>query len=130
MTAWEVKDYLTHLTDWDASDEESILSLCKASLKEIEARLKENADRTDARIAAAAAAIAYYKLSLKRSSVGQDEEITSFSAGDVKITQNTADRSKQLDNAEKLYKEALQSIIPLCEDNGFAFENILIRVKI
>ncbi len=130
MTAWEVKDYLAHLTQWEAEDEESIIALCKASLKEIEARLRDNIDRTDARIASAAAATAYYKLTLKRSFSSQGDEITSFSAGDVRITQSSADNTKQLDNAERLYKEALESIIPLCEDNGFAFENVLIKVKI
>ncbi len=129
MTAWEVKDYLIQLTQWDETEEEEILSLCKTSLKEIEARLRANIDRNDVRISAAAAAIAYYKLTLKRSCSSQDEEITNFTAGDVSITQNKSDRTNlQIENAQRLYNEALQSIIPLSEDNGFAFENILIKV--
>ena len=87
-------------------------------------------DRADARIASAAAANAYYKLSLKRSFSSSQEEFTSFKAGDVSITQgNSQNRSEKiLDKAEKLYNEALRSIIPLCQDNGFAFENVKIKV--
>lgn len=129
MTAWEVKDYLSHLTCWEENEEDEILSLCKASLNEINSMLKADADRADARIASAAAANAYYKLSFKRSSSSVSEGITSFKAGDVSITQgNQSQSEKILDKAEKLYHEALQSIIPLCQDNGFAFENVKIKV--
>ncbi len=129
MTAWEVKDYLSHLTYWDENEEEEILSLCKASLNEINSMLKADADRADARIASAAAANAYYKLSLKRSFSSSQEEFTSFKAGDVSITQGNQKQSEKiLDKAEKLYHEALRSIIPLCQDNGFAFENVKIKV--
>ncbi len=130
MTAWEVKDYLSYLTVWDEADESEILSLCKASLKEVEAMLKADADRTDVRIASAAAGIAYYKLTLKRSFSYSDDGITSFKAGDVSITQNSKDRTKELSDAEKLYEKALNSIIPLCQDNGFAFENVKIKVML
>lgn len=130
MTAWEVKDYLSHLTEWEKNAEEEILALCKASLKEIEAMLKPDADRTDVRIASAAAAVAYYKLTLKRSFSAENEEITSFKAGDVSITQSSKNNTKQLDKAEALYSKAFESIIPLCKDNSFAFENILIKVNI
>lgn len=129
MTAWEVKEYLGHLTEIEESEQENILELCKASLREIEAMLKVDADRNDARIASAAASLAFYKMSLKRS-FSSSEEITSFKAGDVSITQDTGGSSKQLERAEKLYSEALKGIIPLCTDNGFAFENIKIRVRI
>ena len=129
MTGWEVKEYLGQLTSWEDSDEELILSLCKSALGEIDAMLKADADRNDVRIASAAASLAYYKLTIKRSFSAADE-ITSFKAGDVSITQGGGNGTKQLANAEKLYNEALKSILPLCTDNSFAFENILIRVKI
>ncbi len=90
MTAWEVKDYLSHLTSWEENEEENILSLCKASLNEITSMLKADADRADARIASAAAANAYYKLSLKRSFSSSQEEFTSFKAGDISITQGNS----------------------------------------
>lgn len=130
MTAWEVRDYLAELTVWEDNEDDSMLSLCKTSLKEIEAMLKPEADRTDMRIASVAAALAYYKLSLKRSFNADGEDITSFKAGDVSIKQSRADTTRMLDKAETLYRNALEGIIPLCTDNGFAFENILIKVKI
>lgn len=130
MTAWEVMDSLSLLTQWEESEKDNIFALCKASLKEIEAMLKRDADRSDVRIASAAAANAYYKLSLRLSFSTPKEEITNFKAGDVSITQGSSDNSqKQLENAEKLYAQALHNIIPLCQDNGFAFQNILIKVK-
>lgn len=129
MTAWEVKEYLGHLTVIEESAQEEVLDLCRTSLREIEARLKSDADRNDVRIASAAAALAFYKMLLKKTFSCSDE-ITSFKAGDVSITQNTGDNSKQLEKAEKLYSEALKNIIPLCTDNSFAFENIKIQVKI
>ena len=129
MTVWEVKDALSHLTRWDESQEEEILSLCRLSLKEIDSMLKSNADHSDARIACAAAANAYYKLSLKRSfSSGSKEEVTNFKAGDVSITQSFADNSGLIEQAQKLYSDSLHNLIPLCTDNGFAFENVKIKV--
>lgn len=130
MTAWEVMDSLSLLAQWDESEKDNIFALCKSSLREIEAMLKKDVDRSDFRIAAAAAANAYYKLSLRLSFSSSKEDITSFKAGDVSITQGSSNNSqKQLDKAEKLYSQALHNIIPLCQDNGFAFENILIKVK-
>lgn len=128
MTAWEIKDSLSFLTDWGEDEDDSILALCKSSLKETESLLKADADHADARISAAAAANAYYKLALKRSFSSEKDEISSFKAGDVSITQNTSDNSKMLDKAEKLYHSSLQNLIPLCKDNGFAFENVKIKV--
>ena len=127
MTAWDVKEYLGHLIKTDESEQAQTLELCKASLREIEAMLKPDADRNDVRIACAAAALAFYKMILKRS-FAESEDITSFKAGDVSITQDTGGSAKQLERAEKLYSQALEGIIPLCTDNGFAFENIKIRV--
>ena len=130
MTAWEIRDSLSFLTDWGEDEEDMILALCKSSLKEIESMLKADTDRTDARISAAAAANAYCKLSLKRSFSSSKDEITNFKAGDVSITQSSADNSKMLDKAEKLYQNAMQNLIPLCKDNGFAFENVKIKVML
>lgn len=129
MTAWEIKDSLSFLTEWGEDEDGTILALCKSSLREIESMLKADADLSDARISAAAAANAYYKLSLRRSFSSEKEEITNFKAGDVSITQNTANNGKLiLEKAEKLYNSALERLIPLCKDNGFAFENVKIQV--
>lgn len=127
MSYWEVKDYLGELTSVSSFDEDEILSLCRSSLKEIEARLKSNADRNDIRIVAAAAGLAYYKLSLKQSQADGTSEITSFTAGDVSITQNKATKETQLKQAEDFYKKALESIIPMCQDNSFVFKQIRVN---
>lgn len=124
MSYWEVKDYLGELTSVSSFDEDEIISLCRSSLKEIEARLKSNADKKDIRIIAAAAGLAYYKLSLKQSQSDGASEITSFSAGDVSITQNKASKENQLKQAEDFYKKALEGIIPMCQDNSFVFRQI------
>lgn len=66
MSCWEVKDYLGELTDISAYKEEEILPLCRSCIKEIESKLKPDADKEDFRIVAAAAGLAYYKLALKK----------------------------------------------------------------
>lgn len=127
MSYWEVKDYLGELTSISSLDEDEILSLCRSSLNEIEAKLKPNVDRKDIRIVAAAAGLAYYKLSLKQSQVDDGTEVTSFSAGDISITQNRASKEAQLKQAEEFYKNALEGIIPMCQDNSFVFRQIRVN---
>lgn len=129
VTAWLVKEYLGHLTQAEGYEDDEIIALCKASLREIEAMLKADADRNDVRIASAAASLAFYKMTLKNSFSSSDN-VTSFKAGDVSITQDKGGTDKKLERAERLYAKALESIVPLCTDNGFAFENIRIRVQI
>lgn len=123
MSCWEVKDYLGELTDITAYGEDEILSLCRSCFKEIEAGLRPEADRTDIRITAAAAGLAFYKLALRKND-GEETEITSFKAGDVSIEQNSGEKDKLLDRAEKFYEKKLLDIIPLCRDESFAFKTI------
>lgn len=66
MSCWEVKDYLGELTDISAYKEEEILPLCRSCIKEIDSRLKPDADREDFRVIAAAAGLAYYNLRSKK----------------------------------------------------------------
>lgn len=124
MSRWEVKDYLAELTDISAYGEEEILPLCHSCLREIEAKLKSDADRHDFRITAAAAALAYYKLALKQSSLSEETGITSFKAGDVSVEQETRDNEKLLGKAECFYEKKMADIIPLCRDDNFAFNQI------
>ena len=120
MNDWDVKDYLAQLVDL-TEDETLILSVCRTALKEIEAELKKDVDFNDVRIVAAAAGLAYYRLMLRRNTMPTDESVTSFKAGDVSITQNTADPNKQLERAEIYCSKMLGKIATLCEDNSFAF---------
>lgn len=124
MSYCEVKDYLGELTSVSLFDEDEILSLCRSSLKEIEAKLRGDADRTDIRIVAAAAGLAYYKLALKQSRIDEESDITSFSAGDVSVTQNSVSKENCLKQAESFYKKTLEALAPMCQDNSFVFRQI------
>lgn len=124
MSCWEVKDYLGELTDISAYKEEEILPLCRSCIKEIDSRLKPDADREDFRVIAAAAGLAYYKLALKKSSLESEPSITSFKAGDVSIEQDSKTVEDFLERAKDFYDKKLADIIPLCKDDSFAFNQI------
>lgn len=124
MSCWDVKDYLAELTDITAYGEEEILPLCRSCLKEIEARLKPDTDKSDIRITAAAAGLAFYKLTIKLNSKSDDGFVTSFKAGDVSINQESIAKKELLERAESFYKNKLNEIIPLCADNSFAFRQV------
>lgn len=124
MSCWEVKDYLGELTDISAYKEEEILPLCRSCIKEIDSRLKPDADREDFRVIAAAAGLAYYKLALKKSSLESEPSITSFKAGDVSIEQDSKMVEDFLERAKDFYDKKSADIIPLCKDDSFAFNQI------
>lgn len=124
MSCWEVKDYLGELTDISAYKEEEILPLCRSCIKEIESKLKPDADRKEFRVVAAAAGLAYYKLALKKSSMESEAGITSFKAGDVSIEQESKTVEDFLDRAKDFYEKKAADIIPLCKDDSFAFNQI------
>lgn len=124
MSCWEVKDYLGELTDISAYKEEEILPLCRSCIKEIDSRLKPDADREDFRVIAAAAGLAYYKLALKKSSLESEPSITSFKAGDVSIEQDSKTVEDFLEHAKDFYDKKSADIIPLCKDDSFAFNQI------
>ena len=124
MNCWEVKDYLGELTDISAYKEEEILPLCRSCIKEIDSKLKPEADREDFRVIAAAAGLAYYKLALKKSSLEIEPSITSFKAGDVSIEQDGKTVEDSLERAKDFYDKKAADIIPLCKDDSFAFNQI------
>ena len=124
MSCWEVKDYLGELTDISAYKEEEILPLCRSCIKEIDSRLKPDADREDFRVIAAAAGLAYYKLALKKSSLESEPSITSFKAGDVSIEQDSKTVEDFLERVKDFYDKKSADIIPLCKDESFAFNQI------
>lgn len=128
MSYFEVKDSLCRLVDLTQSESVVADSLCRESFKEIVAGLKADADTEDARVTAAAAGLAYYKLMLKRSGAAASDEVTSFKAGDVSISQGKKDISVQLGRAENYFRQCLAKIAHLYEDNGFAFTNVRVKV--
>ncbi len=124
MSCWEVKDYLGELTDISVYKEDEILPLCRSCIKEIDSRLKPEADREDFRVIAAAAGLAYYKLALKKSSLESEPSITSFKAGDVSIEQDNKTVEDFLERAKDFYDKKAAELIPLCKDDSFAFNQI------
>lgn len=124
MSFWEVKDYLGELTDISAYKEEEILPLCRSCFKEIESKLKPDADRSDYRVIAASAGLAFYKLALKKASLDSESNITDFKAGDVSIKQESKSDDELLKKAESFYEKKTTELIPLCKDNSFAFNQI------
>lgn len=124
MNCWEVKDYLGELTDVTTYSDDKILSLCRSSVKEIESKLKPDTDKSDFRLVAAAAGLAYYKLTLQK--IGADTEIgiSKFKAGDVSIEQESKTDENHLENAKCFYENKMAEILPLCKDESFAFKQV------
>lgn len=130
MSYHEVRESLNLLVDITSNEVVTADALCRESLREITAGLKADADTEDARVTAAAAGLAFYKLMLKRNSDSVDTEITSFKAGDVSISQGSNAVSNQLSRAEEYFKQCFAKIVPMCQDNGFAFTNVKVEVVV
>ncbi len=132
MNKWEVNDYLSELVSLTSDETELAMRISETSLREIKAKLRADVNSEDIRITSAAAALAFYKLMLRRCAdeATSDGEITSFRAGDVDITQSKSDSSKQLAYARSLLEEKMRELTPLCSDNNFAFANVRVKVKI
>lgn len=128
MSYREVKDSLSRLVGLTQDETAGAEALCRECFKEIAAGLKVDADSEDIRVTAAAAGLAYYKLMLRRNSEASEESVTGFKAGDVSITQEKGETAARLNKAEEYFKQCYAKIIPLCEDNGFAFENVKVKV--
>lgn len=128
MSCWEVKDSLKRLVELTDEEENGAMQLCRECFNEITSQLKADADTEDARVTAAAAGLAYYKTILKRHTQPVSEEITSFKAGDVSISQGKSDTSSHLKTADEYFRQCFAKLIPLCEDNGFAVKNVKIKV--
>ena len=111
ITAWNVLSMLKELCTTDEENEEELLSLCSSALSTVENRLKDSADRSDMRIANAAAAVAFYNLTLKRV-----DSVSSFQAGDISISNSFSDKLKL---AQRLKDDALNEMYPLFKDEGF-----------
>lgn len=63
---------------------EGLTALCDAACLEVEAQMKKNADPSDSRIIALAAAMLFYRFVIR--SAGADEGVASFKAGDVAVS--------------------------------------------
>lgn len=128
MSCWEVKESLCRLVEPTQSEALTAMSLCRECFSEITAGLKADADTEDPRVTAASAALAFYKLMIKRNNETLSQDITSFKAGDVSISQGKNSLSGQLQKAEDYFRQCFSKLAPLCEDNSFAVTNVRIKV--
>lgn len=122
---WDVFDYLLSLTEIDDDEKEKTTNLCRMALLEINAQLKNGVDMSDIRIISAAACMAYYRLIVRRNEKCESERVSHFQAGDVTVTKEYPDNAKQqLENAEKIMKDALLRLVPLMNDTSFEFRKV------
>ena len=115
---WSILDALRRNHAVEGTDEE-LAPLCAAAAKELETRLKEDADCTDIRLINACAAMVHYRVCMRKS--GTEEGVTSFKAGDVTVSISP---SAIIERAEKEKSEAFISALPLLRDDGFVFRQV------
>ncbi len=120
IEVWSVLDALRRNYAVQGTDEE-LAPLCAAAAKEIEARIRDNADSTDIRIINACAAMVNYRICMRKS--GEDEAVTSFKAGDVTVSVSP---SAIIERAEKEKSEAMIAVLPLLRDDSFVFRQVCI----
>lgn len=120
IEVWSVLNALRRNHAAEGTDEE-LMPLCAAAAKEIEVRMRNNADCSDIRLINAGAAIVNYRLCMKK--CGTDENVTSFKAGDVTVSMSP---SAAIERAEKEKSEALMEALPLFRDEGFVFRQVCI----
>lgn len=121
---WEVTDALSLLTDISDSEKETVEAICQRSLDEINSKLKSEAEQTDPRIAAAATAQAFYSLCIRRLSFKEEANMSSFKAGDLSISYDSANSQEQLNLAKDIRDKAMLELAPLLADNGFYFGKV------
>ncbi|MDE7124218.1 MAG: hypothetical protein K2N83_01845 [Eubacterium sp.] len=118
-----VKASIMLMGDFEEDEIEKFSPVISSAVSATEAAIKEDADDNDPRVVQLAAAKAYHAICC---SASQTDGITSFSAGDVSVTQKT----DILSNAESYYEMALndcrallrpESVVQQAETNGFAF---------
>lgn len=107
------------LSGVDGDELEELMPLIEDSVAYVGSLLKKNVDTREnsTLLCAAAAAYACYKWSL----VNAGRNITSFAAGDMRVT---ADSSDTENSAYRLWINSLSEISPLTEDGGFFFKGV------
>lgn len=99
--------------------EAELRGICRGVCIQLENDILPKADRRDMRLIYLAAAKAYRKLVFRL--IASEDEISSFRAGDVAITQNPT-ASAAL--TETILCDALQAAAPLLRDREFAFMRV------
>ncbi len=116
---WKVLARFRQLIELSDEEAEEILPLCIVNLEKVLSQVKEDSTESDIRIIEAAAALTYYDYSIKISN--QTDNITSFKAGDITVSQTATSLTE---NAEKMKKEAFLELTPLMRDTSFIFMNV------
>ncbi len=121
---WEVTEALSLLTDIAENEKEASETICRHCLDEIINLLRPDAEQTDPRIIAAAAGRAFYNLCIKRAWNQEEAKMSSFKAGDLSISYDSANATDQLDTAKEIRDRTLAELTPLLQDNGFFFGKV------
>lgn len=120
IDVWSILDAVRRNHVAQGTDEE-LVPLCASAAKELETRMRADADCTDIRLINAGAAMVNYRLCLKKA--GTDEGLTSFKAGDVTVSISPG---AAIERAENERSEALTAALPLFKDEGFVFRQVTI----
>lgn len=119
MNQWSVLNALKQYIAVEDSETAQALTTCKACGDELAVRLKDGADEDDLRLINAAAAMAYYRITVKKLS-GEDS-LVSFKAGDVTVSKSAG---AALELASQVRDEALKAALPLLRDDEFLFKQV------
>lgn len=121
---WEVTEALSLLTDIEQSEKEMSETICRHCLDEIHTLLRPDVEQTDPRIVAAAAGRAFYNLLVKRTWLQEESKMSSFKAGDLSISYDSATTPEQLLCAKEIRDKTMLELTPLLKDNGFYFGKV------
>ncbi|MBQ7202861.1 MAG: hypothetical protein IJS03_02455 [Eubacterium sp.] len=113
----EVTKVLEELGGFSAEELDNYSTVINNSVGAIEASLTDEAYSADDRIVFLAAARAYYTISLLGGASG---ELSSFSAGDVRLGFNT----NGVSSVKELLALALEAAEGMVNGNGFAFRGV------
>jgi len=116
MDATQVLAILRDNRMFDETDEGVLLRAAVRALGELKVRLRPEADENDPRVAAAAAALARFRLFTELSEKG--ERFAGFRAGDLTVNR---DLNAEFATERALRDEALAAAAPVLRDGGFFF---------
>ncbi len=113
----EVNETLCAISGMSSQEVSSYSTIVNNSIGVVESALTDDSYAEDDRIVYLAAARAYYNITLAGNG---DDNVESFSAGDVKV--NYAKTS--CERALEMYKNASNAAAGMVQDNGFVFRGV------
>ena len=120
MTTQEVLERFAIIANLTSEEITPWTALCEDAENEIRSHLREDTDEEEhsRRLSSAAAALAFYRYMMYRTSVGNVE---SFSAGELKIK---TDAKTAVQLAHNIWRDARNAVCDLLNDEDFVFERI------